>query len=298
MTPEASFIVPTYRRAAVLEVAVPLFLGQRTDAAFEVIVVSDGPDPETDAVMARLAAPNLHYVALPENAGPSTARNRAIGMARGRILVFVDDDSLIKPDFLARHLAHHAGQDDRLVTGPILDVSAPPEDMENPPPAGIFNRHFNPLPTGNASVARAHVTAVGGFDEGFREYGWEDPEFCARLMRRPLQTRFERAAPIYHWKPPAANRSLAARLRRELARGRNGARFHAKHPTLSVALQTKRWAGYRALDRLLDPVLRLDRRMLEVLAGGPEPGGLMAVLLLAHAEIEGGRGREVPENGA
>lgn len=287
---DASFIVPTHGRAEVLALSVPLFLAQDYDRdRFEVIVVADGPDPEAEAVMAGLAAPGLVFEALAENRGPGAARNRAIELARGRILVFVDDDSLVKPDFLARHLAHHAGHDDVVVSGPILDVEAPP-DMADPPKVGLFDFHLNPFPGGNASIARARVAAAGGFDEEFRHYGWEDPELYARLRKGGLRRRFERGAPIYHFKPQGTATSFAYRVRRELMRGANGAMYYARHPGLEVGLQTKQLGLFHALDRGLDRLLGLEARLRAALETGAEPrSGLMRALVLLHAEISAGR---------
>lgn len=290
MSVEASFIVPTWNRAEVLDVSVPLFLGQDLPGeSFEVVVVSDGPDARADRVMEGLAAPNLHYAALPGNSGPAAARNRAISMASGRILVFVDDDSLVKADFMRQHLRHHRGRDDMLVTGPIIDVTEVP-DMAAPPAVRLFDRHLNPFPTGNASVAKAQVEAAGGFDEGFRTYGWEDPELYWRLRDRGLTRRFERAAPIYHFKPQATDRSLSTQLKRELARGRNGAVYYAKHRNLSVGMQTKQLPAFHALDRLLDRALGLEEKVQRAIAEGWEPQSTaLKRLMLIHAEIAGGR---------
>lgn len=288
---EASVILPTHGRAEVLALSVPLFLAQDMPAdRYEVIVVADGPDPEVEAVISSLAAPNLRFTALAENRGPGAARNRAIAMARGRILVFVDDDSLVARDFLSRHLRHHAGRNDRIVTGPILDVSEPP-DMTAPPPAPFWARHLNPFPGGNASVARARVVAAGGFDEAFRHYGWEDPELYARLRKAgPLSRRFERRAPIYHFKPPRIVRDFGWRVRRERMRGFNGAMFYARHPGLEVGLQTKQLAVFHALDRQLDRLFGLEATMRAALATGAAPRSrLLRALVLLHAEISAGR---------
>jgi len=294
---KASFIVPTYNRAEILSVSLPLLLAQDMPAdAFEVIVVSDGVDPKVDQIIKTQGnKPNLHYAALPKQQGPGAARNKAISLAKGDVLVFVDDDSLVDSGFLARHLAHHLarGQDGRdvVVTGPIIDVSDVP-DFANPSKPGLFSRHTNPFPTGNASVLRARVVKVGGFDENFRFYGWEDPELFARLNQPKLLPIFEKDAPIYHYHPHQYAMDLAARLRRETHRGRNGAVFYHKHPTLSVALQTKQHWFYRGLDRLLNRLLQLDKKQSAVMQDGWQPSSkLIAELLIHHAEITAGRAK-------
>jgi glycosyltransferase involved in cell wall biosynthesis len=282
MAVEASFIVPTYRRAEILELSVPLFLAQdRPEGSFEIIVVSDGPDPATDETMARLAAPGVHYAALPAQAGPAAARNRAISMASGAFLVFVDDDSLVRSDFLSAHLACHAGTEMAMVSGPILDVTEPP-DMRDPPPPGVFDYHRNPLPTGNGSVLRRHVEAAGGFDEAFKIYGWEDPELYTRLLKRGLKRRFTRSAPIYHLKPHAAERSLAYQLRREIDRARNGIYFYGKHPDFEVGLQTKQHPMFHAARSSSTPTPGQDDAVAILLAlASPEEVEVLGITAVA-----------------
>lgn len=285
----ATFVVPTYRRAEVLDISIPLFLAQDFPEPFEIIVVSDGPDAETDAVMARHVGPQVQYTALDENRGPGAARNRALGMAQGRVIVFVDDDSLVKPDFLARHMAYHAKDADAVATGPIIDVTAPP-DMADPPPVKRYHRHMNPFPGGNASVARAHLEAVGGFDEAFRVYGWEDPELWARLSRRGLHPSFDPGAPIYHFKPQGRETTFAYKVRRERMRGRNGALFYAKHPSLGVGLQTKQLGLFHALARGLGAVFGLkDKARRAEVKGYAPASAAMRSLVLLYCEITAGR---------
>ncbi|MBV0912357.1 glycosyltransferase family 2 protein [Anianabacter salinae] len=285
----ASFIVPTHQRAEVLDISIPLFLLQDCDAAFEVIVISDGPDADTDAVMSCHEGPSVRYEALPENRGPGAARNRALEMARGEIIVFVDDDSLIKPDYLSLHLAHHAADPKAVVTGPIIDVAAPP-DMTDPPAVKRHHRHLNPFPGGNSSIARAHLDAVGGFDEAFRVYGWEDPELWARLSVLGLKPRFEPRAPIYHFKPQGRETTFAYKVRRERMRGANGGLFYRKHPGFGVGLQTKQLGLFRALAGGLGAVLGLPDKARRAEAGEYEPkSGLMRALVLLHTEITAGR---------
>lgn len=79
----------------------------QTFADIEVIVVSDGPDPETAAaiaVLCRLDA-RLRYFELPVNRGPASARNMGVASARGQWFAFLDDDDLWLPRKLEAQLA-------------------------------------------------------------------------------------------------------------------------------------------------------------------------------------------------
>ncbi|WP_197435052.1 glycosyltransferase [Nitratireductor arenosus] len=284
-----SVIVPTRNRAAVLRLSLPrLFTQTLAPDAYEVIVVDDASSDDTEAVLREFARENLVVTRLAVHAAAAAARNRALELARGDTLVFLDDDCLVAPDFLQQHAAAQARRPGSVVTGPIVDVLEPPAEA-SPPRHRFAGWHRNPFPTGNVSVARADIVAAGGFDEDFTAYGWEDPEMFERLALRGLKRRYCGAAPVFHYKPPAMRRAFFDRIRLERERGAMGALFYAKHRRLSVGWRTKQLGAIRLLDRLVDRVADLDGRLAAASETGREPNSAwLRLLLVNHAEIEAG----------
>jgi glycosyltransferase involved in cell wall biosynthesis len=86
-----SVIIPTRNRAALVGVAVKSVL-QQTWTDLEVIVVIDGPDPDTEAALAQLSDPCLRVIALPQSGGAPKARNTGVQAAFGDWVAFLDDD--------------------------------------------------------------------------------------------------------------------------------------------------------------------------------------------------------------
>ena len=84
------------------------------------------------------------------------------------------------------------------------------------------------LTAGNASVLRERVKAVGGFDEEFRGWGFEDNDLALRLQESGLPLRFAPALPTWHQVHPAEP-NKAADHRRNM-----GCLFR-KHPGLDRA---------------------------------------------------------------
>ncbi|KAI9132390.1 glycosyltransferase family A protein [Acaryochloris sp. CCMEE 5410] len=86
-----SVIIPTRNRASLVSVAVESVL-QQTWTSLEVIVVIDGPDSDTEAVLELISDSRLQVITLPSSGGASRARNRGVQAARGEWVAFLDDD--------------------------------------------------------------------------------------------------------------------------------------------------------------------------------------------------------------
>ncbi len=98
-----SIIIPTYRRPVAVRAAVESALLQ-TWPSIEIVVVSDGPDPVTRAVIAELGS-RVRYRELPANEGPAAARNAGVAASQGEWLCFLDDDDLMLPNKVEVQLA-------------------------------------------------------------------------------------------------------------------------------------------------------------------------------------------------
>lgn len=288
----ASIIVPTRNRASILALTLPYMLKQQVPAGdYEVLVVDDGSTDNTPSVVDQVGDSRVIYRRV-EQGGASAARNRALDVARGDIVVFLDDDAFVAGDFLVRHVAAHEEAPNRLVAGGITETRAVPSSLELARMHQRIGYHRHPMPGGNASVRRLHLLAAGGFDEHFDSYGWQDQELAERLLRMGLVRRFAWGAAILHYKPANVVLDPKHELERELERGRMGARFYAKHPRTLVGITTKLWPPLRAIDRLLSNLLGLERTARRILAGEPAMGefrGPYAALLRAHVEISAGR---------
>jgi glycosyltransferase involved in cell wall biosynthesis len=96
--PFFSVVMTTYNRPRLLQDALASVLDQSCQD-FEILVVNDGgPEVESSLAWAGEAA-RITYVRQP-NRGPSAARNAALRLARGRYIVYLDDDDLMRRDHL------------------------------------------------------------------------------------------------------------------------------------------------------------------------------------------------------
>ncbi|HEY1429421.1 MAG TPA: glycosyltransferase [Candidatus Tumulicola sp.] len=223
-----SVVIATKDRSRALARALRSLELQRSAPVFEVVVVDNGSTDATPAIVEAQANRGVYPIAYEYEAQPNRgkARNRGIQTANGGLIVFCDDDVQAPRHWLAAHARAHRGRPRTVVNGPILNVPSY-DDRPKPTPAN-YSGAF--LCTCNASVPRAALREVGGFDERFDLYGWEDTELGVRLRDAGVRHRFAWDAAIWHVKLPGEN-SLDVEARKTVERARMAHRFVAKHPT-------------------------------------------------------------------
>jgi len=90
--PKLSVIIPTYNRLPMLKEAVDSVLTQDFED-MELIIVDDGSTDGTAEEIKRYGG-RVKFIQHSENKGVSTARNRGVLQARGKLIAFLDSDDL------------------------------------------------------------------------------------------------------------------------------------------------------------------------------------------------------------
>jgi glycosyltransferase involved in cell wall biosynthesis len=240
-----SVIIATKDRATRLDAALESLVLQGDAPPTEIIVVDNGSTDGTRAVVERRGARYLYEPV----ANRARARNRGIAAATGSHVLFVDDDVIVPGGFLAVHAkAHRDYLFPRVVCGPIINVTSP---SDRPAPSAInYSGAF--FCTCNASVRKSALDAVGGFDESFDLYGWEDTELGLRLRGFDVAWYFAWDAYLWHIKPPHTE-TLQATLIKTLEKARMAARFVRKSPTTRARLATGAYAANVLRAKLVAP---------------------------------------------
>src|ERR1700722_2483844 len=105
--PDVSVVIPSHNRADRLPQTLAALAKQGLPkAAYEIVVVDDGSTPPV-VLPATKSGPRPLLVRT-EGVERSAARNAGADASRGRLLVFLDDDIHVGPDFLAKYLTAHA----------------------------------------------------------------------------------------------------------------------------------------------------------------------------------------------
>lgn len=102
--PLVSVILPTHNRAELLRRSLDSVLAQ-SYRNLEVLVVENACSDHTATVLDRYTDPRLRRLRIDARVNASTARNRALRVAQGRLIAFQDDDDLWLHDKLERQVA-------------------------------------------------------------------------------------------------------------------------------------------------------------------------------------------------
>jgi GT2 family glycosyltransferase len=188
----------------------------------DVIVVDNASsDGSADAVAA--AYPEVLLVRSPVNTGAAGGRNLGVSAARERFdfgwLLFVDDDARLD-DRLADELigalradpragmatpkayrtlapeliASAGGMRVRLGRGSVVDIGGGEPDRGQYDEGGVVESCVGYA----VLVRRSALDQVGGFDESYNPYGWEEVDFSLRLRTLGWTIRYVPAAICWH----------------------------------------------------------------------------------------------------
>lgn len=255
----------TYNRAHLLGRVLDACFEQTISSnAYEVVLVDDGSSDGTPQVIeaARQRASCAFTVIAQANAGLARARNAGIARARGERIIFIDDDVLPIPAFVAAHLNAHRRAPNAIVRGAVINTQS--FERLPTPTWTLADYSGNFFWTSNVSVPLGTLQRVGSFTEAFREYGWEDIELGLRLRAARVRAVFNRYAVAFHYKPRPRSGDVAGMLRRARAQARTAVQLRRMHPTWRVRLATGEDPLQRALHRALRTLgttERLERRV-------------------------------------
>ncbi|WP_337871248.1 glycosyltransferase family 2 protein [Meiothermus sp.] len=246
MEPTFSVVIPTYNRAHLLARTVRAFL-QQEGVSLELIVVDDGSSDATPEVLAGFPDPRLR-VLRQANAGMASARNAGLLQARGRYVLFNDDDVIPEAGFLQAHLELHQ----RYPGAAGVSYTYIPETLGQEAFIRFWRAWAASGVRGRADGASlgwggfwfASLSLPLGAAEAFapmRGYGWEDHELGWRLWRKGVRPRLARRARAAH----EDRVSLDVMVAKSRSLGRMAWQFYRLHPHPLVAL----WTGVHPLAR-------------------------------------------------
>ena len=278
--PEVTVLLATHQRCDVLLQCLEAYARQLVvPGTIEIVVVDDGSTDGTKEVgeALELAVP-LTFIHQ-EPGGASRARIVALAHARGRLILFVNDNTIPFPDNIQRHIEAHQELEGRqaMVIGTF---EQPEEHLENALARLIDTPHYvfddtrwkpgqeltgMAFHTCHLSAPRHIIEEVGGFDPEFSDHACEDIDLGVRL---------EQAGWTIHYRPEC--RAIHQHfVDFETLRRRQGVvalaytRFFQKHPHL---LSGNAWSDLTRYQleqhgELIEPFMPVIEAATRTLAG-------------------------------
>lgn len=209
----ASFIICTRDRAAALEAclrSIEAASKAHPRCSIELVVVDNGSTDGTAQLLPRLATLlELPMTMVSEmRRGLAAARNAGVAHARGKILVFVDDDIRLDRHYLRDLEQHYATGDQCIIRGGRVELGDPadlPFTIKTSPANERFTRATHPggfIQGCNMSMHREAATLVGSFDERFGAgaalHAAEDTDFLLRAHLLGIPVEYVPDMTVFH----------------------------------------------------------------------------------------------------
>lgn len=227
-----SIIIPTYKRPDALARALASVETERVKGLDIEIVIADN-DPKASAksfMTDKIAAStsNIIYIHVPEP-GVSNARNSALETARGRYILFLDDDMEARAPWAQAMMDAARKYEAALVFGPVNavmpdDESAAFKEMQplfsrdNPGQDGLIEQGIG---TGNCLIDRKSVVLpTPVFDTSLNQTGGEDDALFRQLEQQNIRIAWTQAAVTLEH-VPASRATLGYLWRRNFAFGQS-----------------------------------------------------------------------------
>lgn len=264
---DISIVIPSRGREDMLRSLLGALEAQQEGPAFEVIVVED--EKERRYHLPECSFPLLHLAG--GGRGPAHARNEGVRNARGRWILFLDDDVIpADRDFLIRlhhviqRLQESAGILGRVDWHPEVPLNAFRWWLDHGGPQFAFHR----LKPGTRVPGRYVSTACFAlprdvaeqhpFDTSFPYPAYEDWDLGIRLEQAGIPIWYREDLRVLHRNAPVLSRYL----QRAWRVGWSRSRLVRKHPEIRTLIErlpggvTAGWVVFQVLGTLLLPLAR------------------------------------------
>lgn len=254
---EISIVIPTYNRIERLKNCLHSLIEQNyCKDSYELLVVDDGSDSPVEGIVKGFQRKfkNIRYI-YQKHKGVGAARNQGLLNSKGQIIIFVDDDYIVKQDFLEKikklftiypniRIAHV-----KIITEPsmfvrrlahfsyIVSMRSKLYSINGNMITRIFTRIpkkdnmqiANSLDIGAGCIIKRDVFQdVGLYDENF--ITGEDSDMFIRLSNAKIDTWYYPEVEITHY----YRDTLFLLIKREFTMGKNVKIFNKKWPSRPI----------------------------------------------------------------
>ena len=210
-----SIIIPVWNKVELTKQCLTALASATTDVSFEVILVDNGSTDGTKEFLAELQG-DVRIIRNEENLGFAKACNQGARAARGKYLVFLNNDTIPEPHWLkplvsevdehpevgivgskllfADGSVQHAGV---VFMRSHLSAYHVYRSASNAVPAVNQRREFQAVTAACMLIRREVFEEAGGFDEGFIN-GFEDVDLCLKVREKGHHVIYQPRSVVYH----------------------------------------------------------------------------------------------------
>ena len=311
--PLATIIVPVYNQLEYTAACLQSLAEVHCRTPFEVIVVDDASSDATADWLP--GCDGVRFVRNDDNLGFIGSCNRGAAMARGRYLVFLNNDTRVTDDWLDRLIDPFSTDEPVGIVGARLVYA----DGTLQEAGGIVFRDGSGWNYGRGdhpdrpeygfvseadyvsgaclAIERATFESLGGFDPYFAPAYYEDTDLCFRARSRGLRVLYQPAARVIHYEGATSGTDEASGAKRYQAVNRERFRERwaealSRHPENPGVFSRDAARAFR--------YRRFPRRALVIDAVTPAPdqdsGSVRMFAMLELLVDMGFRTRFMPEN--
>lgn len=217
-----SIIIPNYNGAHLLKRNIPsvikavMYYSRKTNTKAEIIIVDDGSTDTSVEIIKQYIAHNkednisLRFIEKEKNSGFSSTVNSGVKAAKGEIVVLLNTDVQPEESFLQPLLTHFSKPS-------VFAVACMDKSIENGKTvlrgrgigqfqkgflvhrAGTLNKETTLWASGGSSAFRkAYWKELGGMDELFDPFYWEDIDLSYRALKAGYEIVFEKQSVVVH----------------------------------------------------------------------------------------------------
>ena len=262
-----SIIVPTYARPEKLTACLQSFTKlEYPRDRFQVIVVNDSTEISLESTVFPFQTQLNLTLLIQPNSGPAIARNTGSFAARGKFLVFTDDDCTVAANWLQTLESRFAKTPDCLIGGRI--INALPDNIYSTASQQLIDylySYYNAIgdrakffTSNNFGLPAAAFEKIGGFDTSFALAAGEDREFCDRWLNSGCGAVYAPEVIVYHahkltlqtfWQQQF-NYGKGAFLFQQIT-SKSGKKGKLQHPSFYLNLLTYPFAHTPGIQKLL-----------------------------------------------
>jgi GT2 family glycosyltransferase len=234
--PSLSVVIPNYNGKDLLEQNLPFVFDALRESAitdFEVIVADDASKDESAAFIEN-RYPQIVLVKNKINLGFSGNINTGIGLARKDLILLLNSDVQLSPDYFKAQLAYFEREDTFGVMGRIMSmdrkviqdtakypsyrygkIGSTKNYLKSNPNAETYSWFMSGA---NSLVCRRKLNLLGGFREIFNPFYCEDVDLCLRAWRLGFKIYYEHKSVCYHPNSETIKKFPAKSVRRTAKR--------------------------------------------------------------------------------